>query len=44
MLTKQVFDFLTRLRKNNDREWFAEHKAEFQVQDLAAKSFFKEIQ
>ena len=44
MLTRQVLDFLSQLRKNNNREWFAEHKAAFQVQDLAAKDFFKEIQ
>ncbi|MCM1030417.1 MAG: DUF2461 domain-containing protein [Oscillibacter sp.] len=26
---KEIFDFLRRLRENNEREWFNEHKAEF---------------
>ncbi|MBP5710842.1 MAG: DUF2461 family protein, partial [Bacteroidales bacterium] len=31
---KKKIDFLTRLMKNNRREWFNEHKAEFlEIQD-----------
>ena len=26
---KEIFDFLRRLRENNNREWFNEHKTEF---------------
>ncbi len=26
---KEIFDFLRRLRQNNDREWFNEHKSEY---------------
>lgn len=26
---KRVYDFLSRLRENNDREWFGKHKAEY---------------
>lgn len=28
-MSKQLFDFLTRLAENNDRAWFAAHKGEF---------------
>ncbi|MEM6472734.1 MAG: DUF2461 domain-containing protein [Planctomycetota bacterium] len=29
-ITKKLFSFLQQLRKNNDREWFAEHKHEYE--------------
>lgn len=28
-MSKQLFDFLTRLAENNDRTWFAAHRAEY---------------
>jgi uncharacterized protein (TIGR02453 family) len=43
MITKSVLDFLTRLTKNNNREWFTENKAAFQVEEQKAKTFFNEI-
>lgn len=43
MITKSVLDFLTRLAKNNNREWFTENKAAFQVEEQKAKTFFQEI-
>lgn len=40
---KKVFEFLRRLEKNNNREWFAEHKGEYQdvkqIIDLKAQEF-----
>ena len=43
MITKEALDFLVALQKNNNREWFAEHKKEFQSHEKKVKSFFKEI-
>jgi uncharacterized protein (TIGR02453 family) len=40
---KQVLDFLTKLGKNNNREWFMENKPEFQKNEAVARSFFTEI-
>ncbi|RZK54993.1 MAG: DUF2461 domain-containing protein, partial [Pedobacter sp.] len=31
MLKKKTFDFLTAVAENNNREWFAEHKEEYEV-------------
>ena len=30
MIHKSGFDFLNKLKKNNNRDWFNAHKAEFQ--------------
>jgi uncharacterized protein (TIGR02453 family) len=43
MVSKQVLDFLSLLNKNNNREWFAEHKAEFQKIEGEARLFFNEL-
>ena len=43
MITTDTFAFLDRIEKNNNREWFAEHKKEFQKMDKTAKEFFNEI-
>ncbi|AWH87006.1 TIGR02453 family protein [Flavobacterium album] len=43
MITKPVLDFLVELTKNNNREWFTEHKKTFQANDALAKSFFNEV-
>ncbi len=37
MAYKKVLDFLRQLKKNNDREWFTEHKSKF----VAAKEDFE---
>jgi uncharacterized protein (DUF2461 family) len=39
MLTKEVLEFLDRLHKNNNREWFAENKKEFQDNEQIALPF-----
>ncbi|WP_286914155.1 DUF2461 domain-containing protein [Flavobacterium sp. UBA4197] len=43
MITKVELEFLVALQKNNNREWFAAHKKEFQSHEKKVKSFFKEI-
>ncbi|UOX33239.1 DUF2461 domain-containing protein [Flavobacterium sediminilitoris] len=43
MISKNTFDFLNQLNENNNRDWFADHKSEFQKIDKEAKSFFNEI-
>jgi uncharacterized protein (TIGR02453 family) len=43
MVTKEALDFLSTLSKNNNREWFASHKEEFQRNELSMKSFFKKV-
>lgn len=43
MLTKEVLEFLGRLQQNNNREWFAENKKEFQDNEQIARSFFSSV-
>jgi uncharacterized protein (TIGR02453 family) len=43
MITNDTFTFLNKIEKNNNREWFAENKNQFQKIDKEAKTFFKEI-
>lgn len=42
-LTAPVFAFLTKLAKNNNKDWFATHKAEFKDLELGVKEFYTEI-
>lgn len=44
IITKKELQFLTNLKKNNTREWFAEHKAEYKGHEVIAKSFFAALQ
>ncbi|HRB71214.1 MAG TPA: DUF2461 domain-containing protein [Flavobacterium sp.] len=43
MITKAELDILITLRNNNNREWFTEHKKEFQQHEKKAKAFFQEV-
>ena len=43
MLTKNTFNFLERLKQNNNRDWFTENKKEFDQENKASKSYFNEI-
>jgi len=43
-MDKSTLNFLNKLKKNNNREWFAEHKDEFQVEQQKAKDFYKAIE
>jgi len=42
-INKEVFDFLSKLSKNNNREWFADHKETFKALDAEVKVFFNEV-
>lgn len=44
MITKELFQFLKDLEKNNNREWFNEHKPIYQKQHAVVKEFFQEVQ
>lgn len=39
----KVFDFLKKLKKNNDRDWFAENKNEYTKVHESTKSFFSAV-
>lgn len=43
IITKDVFEFLQKLEKNNNREWFAENKKAFKALDDQVKSVFTTI-
>ena len=42
-MEKHVLNFLEKLSKNNNREWFKEHKTEFEKAKNTADQMFKEI-
>ena len=44
MIKKQSFDFLKAIQKNNNKEWFAEHKPTFVEAQSNVKSFLKELE
>ncbi len=43
MISKSTLEFLTKLKENNDRDWFAENKKAFETEQKLAKSFFISI-
>lgn len=42
-ISKEAFDFLTELKKNNNRDWFEEHKSVFKSHEKSVKSFFEAV-
>tara|TARA_R110000744_G_scaffold82767_3_gene162620 strand:+ start:2567 stop:3247 length:681 start_codon:yes stop_codon:yes gene_type:complete len=42
-ITKSTLQFLNTLKKNNNRDWFAEHKSDFKVEEVKVKSFFNHV-
>jgi len=40
---KKAFEFLKQLEKNNNREWFAQHKAEYDSVVKENKTFFNKV-
>ncbi|MEP2278169.1 DUF2461 domain-containing protein [Maribacter sp.] len=42
-ITKSTFQFLNKLKNNNNRDWFTEHKAEFKAEETKVKSFFNHV-
>jgi len=43
MLSKDVFSFLKNLQKNNNRDWFHEHKATFKIIETGVKQFYNQL-
>ena len=43
VITKETIGFLMALKKNNNREWFADNKTQYQKAHTAAKSFYLEL-
>ncbi len=43
MIRKTTLDFLKNLARNNDREWFAAHKDQYQLALTNASQFFDEV-
>lgn len=39
-ITKEALYFLDKLKKNNDRDWFTEHKTEFKQHESDVKDFY----
>ncbi|WP_298901798.1 DUF2461 domain-containing protein [uncultured Psychroserpens sp.] len=39
--SKEILDFFKKLEKNNDRDWFNEHKKEFKSNETKAKEAYK---
>lgn len=44
IITKQALNFLKALDKNNNRDWFTEHKTEFKEHETQVKGFYQKIQ
>lgn len=44
MAHKELLTFLDKLHKNNNREWFHDHKAEFKKLEQETKQFFKQVE
>ncbi|TAI48764.1 DUF2461 domain-containing protein [Flagellimonas allohymeniacidonis] len=44
IISKKAFDFLNRLAKNNNRDWFEAHKPEFKKLESEIKSFYAQVQ
>ena len=43
MISKDVFGFLKSLQKNNNRDWFHEHKAAFKEVEMGVKQFYAQL-
>ena len=43
MVSKDVFSFLKKLKQNNNREWFHEHKTVFKELELRVKQFYAQV-
>ncbi|MGJ8732478.1 MAG: DUF2461 domain-containing protein [Cellulophaga sp.] len=44
VISKNTFNFLNKLKENNTREWFLEHKDEFKVEEKSFKDFILALQ
>ncbi|WP_350291829.1 DUF2461 domain-containing protein [uncultured Croceitalea sp.] len=43
IIKKEAFEFLKKLEKNNNREWFTENKNTFKVHETDAKAFYNAV-
>lgn len=43
VITKNTFDFLNDLKRNNNRDWFEDHKKRFKSQQTEVKEFFQQV-
>lgn len=43
MLTTSTFEFIKELKQNNNRDWFAENKKRFDIENKSVKIFFTEV-
>ncbi len=43
-IPKAVFDFLLKLKKNNNRDWMLEHKKEYLANEKALKEFYTAVE
>lgn len=43
LITKDIFDFLKELEKNNNKEWFTEHKTQFKTLEAKVKKFYTSV-
>ena len=43
VISKEVFSFFKKLEKNNNRDWFNEHKPEFKAIETEVKQFYNTI-
>ena len=43
IITTKQLDFLKQLKENNNRDWFNEHKTEFQQHQAAVKQFYEDV-
>jgi uncharacterized protein (TIGR02453 family) len=43
VITKETLRFLSELKKNNNREWFEEHKPEFKSLETGVKEFYNSL-
>lgn len=43
VLTKKTLQFLNELKKNNNREWFTEHKPTFKIHETEVKAFLNAV-
>ena len=42
-VSKEMLQFLKKLKNNNNREWFDEHKPEFKALEAEVKLFYKDV-
>lgn len=42
-VSKSALEFLNKLKKNNNREWFDEHKSEFKEEETKLKDFYDAV-